>query len=87
MSNLREVFTIREREEVLVVSKVLVRSHEGDDFKTCACLDENTGGRIAQESLQEEGKERGCRGSIPGCFLQAVRFCVVLVPAMHCYNP
>lgn len=42
-----EVFTITVREEVLVVSRVLVRSHEGADFNPYACLDENTGGRIA----------------------------------------
>lgn len=37
-----EVFTIEAHEEVVVVRRVLMKSHEADEFKPCACLDENT---------------------------------------------
>lgn len=57
-----EVFTIEAREEVLVVRRVLVRSREADEFKPCACLDENTRrdngvGKPLCVSKREGGKE------------------------------
>lgn len=37
-----EVFTIEAHEEVVAVRRVLMKSHEANEFKPCACLDENT---------------------------------------------
>lgn len=57
-----EVFTIGACEEVLVVRRVLVTSHEADELKPCACLDENTRredgiGKPLCVSKREGGKE------------------------------
>lgn len=79
-----EVFTIEACEEVLVVRRVLVRSHEADEFRPCACLDKNTRredgvGKPLCVSKREgwregEGEGERCRVSIPPRFLQAVGY-------------
>lgn len=86
-----EVFTIAAREEVLVVRSVLVGSHGADEFKPCACPDENTGredgaGKPLCVSQRERGKE-GMRSFHTVLFSAGSRLCVALVPAMHCNNP
>lgn len=57
-----EVFTIEAHEEVVVVRRVLMKSHEGNEFKPCACLGENT----RREDIHGKGplhlKEGGSKG-------------------------
>lgn len=66
-----EVFTIEAREEVLVVRRVFVRSHEADEFKPCVSLYENTRREdcIGNLCCVSERYGRGCRVSTPCCFL------------------
>lgn len=66
-----EVFTIEAREEVLVFRRVLVRSHETDEFKPCVSLYENARreNSIGNLYCESERDGRGCRVSIPCCFL------------------
>lgn len=57
-----EVFTIEAHEEVAVVRRALMKSHEADEFKPCACLDENTGRENIRGKAPLHLKEEGSKG-------------------------
>lgn len=85
-----EVFTIEACEEVLVVRRILVRSHEADELMLCACLDENMRREDGVGEPLCVSKREGRRGVQSFCttpFPAGCRLCVVLVPGMHCDSP
>lgn len=67
-----------------------MKSHEADEFKPCACLDENTRredgmGKPLCNSKKEGGREAQSFHTAP--IPEGGRLCMMLVLVVHCKNP